>query len=154
MLSVNNSFIGTYCPDLILATTLAGIGGRAEESTRAWPGPAGLRAETLEIGLDATVVLAVPASASSDVACVSGIVPVTENVGKAAMDDAGGNIPRVAAASGILSMYIPAMTSLVRGKARLLRCRLMNLSQAEGHSNFMLYSGLVTGIGWYHCYRV
>ena len=59
-------------------------------------------------------MLVLLAMAHSDMACVEGIAPVTENVGKTAMDDAGGNTPRVAATSGMLHMYTSAMT-LVMG---------------------------------------
>ena len=57
-----------------------------------------------------SVVLVVLATANRDMACVEGIAPVTENVDKTAMDDAGGNTPRVAATSGMLHMYTSAMT--------------------------------------------
>ena len=58
------------------------------------------------------VVLCVKANHAE--ACVDGIAPVVENVGKRAMDEAGGINPRVAAISGIVYMHISAMTLLVK----------------------------------------
>ena len=60
------------------------------------------------------VVLVILATANSNMACVDAIAPVTENVGKTAMDDAVGNRPRVAATSGMLHMYISAMTLVMK----------------------------------------
>jgi hypothetical protein len=72
-----------------------------------------LRTEGLGIGLAVSVVLVVLATANSDMACVEGIASDTENVGKTAMDDAGGNTPTVAATIGMLHMYTSAMTLVI-----------------------------------------
>lgn len=92
MLSTSKSFIGTNCPDLILVTVLAGIGGSADDTTMACPEIAETTAETLagavlrNMGLTWAAMLAAVGTVGNE--------PLMANVGMLAKDMAGGSTPR------------------------------------------------------------
>ena len=98
MLSVNSSFIATYCCDLILWASLAPIGGSAEESTTA-PSPGGftMGSRAALSGVARLVVTAVlDTDLAADAAAVARLIAArpAENCGIPNRDSGGGMTPK------------------------------------------------------------
>ena len=95
ILSVSNSFMATYCCDLIFCDSLAPIGGSAEDSTTA-PCPGGFTLGTSEAlsGEARLVVTVVPDAAFAAAAAPLIAEWLIENRGSPASDAGSGITPR------------------------------------------------------------